>query len=77
MTTTLAAVFLLTLALGFPVAICLGLTSLVALWLSDVMLSLMAQRIFTGMDSFPLMAVPFFVLAGELMNQGGTTRRLI
>ena len=77
MTTTLAVVFLVTLALGFPVAICLGLTSLVALWISDVMLSLMAQRIFTGIDSFPLMAVPFFVLAGELMNQGGTTRRLI
>ena len=77
MTTTLAVVFLVTLALGFPVAICLGLTSLVALWISDVMLSLMAQRIFTGIDSFPLMAVPFFVLAGELMNRGGTTRRLI
>jgi len=77
MTATLAAVFLITLALGFPVALCLGLTSLVALWKSDIMLSLMAQRIFTGIDSFPLMAVPFFVLAGELMNQGGTTRRLI
>ena len=77
MTAMLATVFLVTLALGFPVALCLGLTSLVALWKSDVMLSLMAQRIFTGIDSFPLMAVPFFVLAGELMNQGGTTRRLI
>lgn len=77
MATTLVVIFLVTLALGFPVAICLGLTSLVALWISDVMLSLMAQRIFTGIDSFPLMAVPFFVLAGELMNQGGTTRRLI
>jgi tripartite ATP-independent transporter DctM subunit len=77
MTATLAAVFLITLALGFPVALCLGLTSLIALWKSDIMLSLMAQRIFTGIDSFPLMAVPFFVLAGELMNQGGTTRRLI
>jgi len=77
MTALLAAVFLLTLALGFPVAFCLGLTSLAALWLKGVMLSLMAQRIFTGIDSFPLMAVPFFVLAGELMNHGGTTRRLI
>jgi tripartite ATP-independent transporter DctM subunit len=77
MTAILAAVFLITLSLGFPVALCLGLTSLAALWKSDVMLSLMAQRIFTGIDSFPLMAVPFFVLAGELMNQGGTTRRLI
>ena len=73
----LSLVFLITLVLGFPVAACLGLTSLVALWKSDIMLSLMAQRIFTGIDSFPLMAVPFFVLAGELMNHGGTTRRLI
>uniref|UniRef100_A0A7C4VS15 TRAP transporter large permease n=1 Tax=Desulfatirhabdium butyrativorans TaxID=340467 RepID=A0A7C4VS15_9BACT len=69
--------FLLTLALGFPVAFCLGITALIALWVGDVPLLLMAQRMFTGMDSFPLMAVPFFVLAGELMNRGGTTRRLI
>lgn len=69
--------FLLTLALGYPVACCLGITSLVALWVGDVPLILMAQRMFTGMDSFPLMAVPFFVLAGELMNRGGTTRRII
>ncbi len=73
----ISATFLLTLALGFPVAICLGITSMVALWLGDVPMLLMAQRMFTGMDSFPLMAVPFFVLAGELMNRGGTTRRII
>ncbi len=77
MASLLALTFLITLAFGFPVAICLGLTSFVALWSKGVMLSVMAQRIFTGIDSFPLMAVPFFVLAGELMNRGGTTRRLI
>jgi tripartite ATP-independent transporter DctM subunit len=76
-TSLLAVVFLITLAFGFPVAICLGLTSLAALWSKGIMLAVMAQRIFTGIDSFPLMAVPFFVLAGELMNRGGTTRRLI
>jgi tripartite ATP-independent transporter DctM subunit len=76
-TSLLALIFLITLAFGFPVAICLGLTSLAALWVKGVMLSVMAQRIFTGIDSFPLMAVPFFVLAGELMNRGGTTRRII
>jgi len=73
----MALVFLASLALGFPVAICLGMTSIVALIAADVPLSLMAQRMFTGIDSFPLMAVPFFVLAGELMNRGGTTWRLI
>ncbi|MDT9091443.1 TRAP transporter large permease subunit, partial [Escherichia coli] len=40
-------------------------------------LQVVAQRMFTGIDSFPLMAVPFFILAGDLMNQGGTTIRLI
>ncbi|ACN17342.1 DctM9 [Desulforapulum autotrophicum HRM2] len=73
----LCSVFLITLILGFPVAFCLGITSLAALIVSDVPLVLMTQRLFTGIDSFPLMAVPFFVLAGELMNRGGTTRRLI
>jgi C4-dicarboxylate transporter DctM subunit len=74
---TLTLVFLATMVLGFPVAFCLGITSLVVLIVGDVPLLLIAQRMFTGIDSFPLMAVPFFVLAGELMNRGGTTRRLI
>lgn len=74
---TLILVFLGTMLLGFPVAFCLGITSLVVLFVGDVPLLLIAQRMFTGIDSFPLMAVPFFVLAGELMNRGGTTRRLI
>ncbi|MGD9124479.1 MAG: TRAP transporter large permease subunit, partial [Desulfarculaceae bacterium] len=73
----LAGVFLLSLALGIPVAFCLGITSLVGLYIMDESLLVLAQRAFTGVDSFPLMAVPFFVLAGELMNRGGTTRRLI
>lgn len=73
----MACVFGVTLLLGFPVAFCLGITSLAVLLATDVPLNLMAQRIFTGMDSFPLMAVPFFVLAGEMMNVGGTTQRLI
>ncbi len=74
---TLTLVFLGTMILGFPVAFSLGITSLAALIVGDVPLLLIAQRMFTGIDSFPLMAVPFFVLAGELMNRGGTTRRLI
>ncbi len=75
--TIMFVAFLVSLCLGVPVAFCLGITALVALLQGDVPLSLMAQRIFTGIDSFPLMAVPFFVLAGELMNRGGTTIRLI
>ena len=56
---TLAAVFLISLALGVPVAFCLGFTSLAALFLLDEPLIILAQRMFTGMDSFSLMAVPF------------------
>jgi len=77
MATLLIVVFFLSLVLGLPIAFCLGLTSVVAVYMMDVPLRLIAQRMFTGMDSFPLMAVPFFVLAGDLMNVGGTTRGLI
>jgi C4-dicarboxylate transporter DctM subunit len=77
MITLMATIFALTLILGFPIAFCLGITSLVVLVAMDVPLNLIAQRIFTGIDSFPLMAVPFFVLAGDVMNVGGTTARLI
>ncbi|MEW6263254.1 MAG: TRAP transporter large permease [Thermodesulfobacteriota bacterium] len=78
MTLLLAVTFFVTLALGIPVAFCLALTSLaVLLALGDVPLHLIPQRMFTGMDSFPLMAVPFFILAGELMNSAGITQRII
>ena len=74
----IAVVFFLTLALGIPVAFCLALTSLIVLlFLGDVPLHLIPQRMFTGMDSFPLMAVPFFILAGDLMNNAGITKRIV
>jgi tripartite ATP-independent transporter DctM subunit len=44
---------------------------------TDLKLMVVAQRMFTGIDSFPLMAIPFFILSGHLMNAGGTTQRLI
>ena len=70
--------FILTLATGIPVAFCLALTSLIALLvIGDIPLHLMPQRMFTGMDSFPLMAVPFFILAGDLMNSAGITHRIV
>jgi len=63
--------------LGMPVAFALGIASVGAVRLgSDLPLLLAAQRLFTGTDSFALMAVPFFMLAGELMEAGGISRRL-
>ncbi len=74
--TTIA--FFLTLMIGIPIAFCLALASLVALLLiGDVPLHLIPQRMFTGMDSFPIMAVPFFILAGDLMNSAGITYRIL
>jgi C4-dicarboxylate transporter DctM subunit len=63
--------------LGMPIAFSLGVASVTTLqYGSDLPLTLAAQRLFTGTDSFPLMAIPFFMLAGELMESGGISRRL-
>ncbi|MBU2261943.1 MAG: TRAP transporter large permease [Proteobacteria bacterium] len=75
---SLIITFLVTLVSGIPVAFCLAITSLVFLLLLDsVPLHLIPQRMFTGMDSFPLMAVPFFIMAGDLMNSAGITMRIV
>lgn len=64
--------------LGVPIAIVLGLSSLTALaFASKIPLLVVAQRMFTAADSFPLMAIPFFMMAGALMESGGISRRLI
>ena len=63
---------------GMPLAFAIGLSSMLFLLLDvGLPLSVMAQMIFSGVDSFHLMAIPFFILAGSLMNQGGLTQRLI
>jgi C4-dicarboxylate transporter DctM subunit len=74
----LAISFVTFLILGIPIAFVLGLTSFVALLYSgNIPLLLMPKEMFSGTDSFPLLAVPFFILAGNLMNAGGITKRLI
>lgn len=77
MTAILLVALLVCFALGMPIAFSLGVASVTALQFgADLPLALAAQRLFTGTDSFPLMAVPFFMLAGELMECGGISRRL-
>ena len=75
----LLIVFLALLALNVPVAVCLGLAAVVAVGsIGDVPTAyLVAQRVATGVASFPLLAIPFFVLSGLLMGEGGMARRLI
>ena len=64
--------------IGMPLAVAMGLTSFLFLCLdAGQPLAVQAQKIFAGVDSFPLMAIPFFVLAGGLMNGGGLTGRII
>lgn len=64
--------------IGVPIAIALGLSAVLTLMYGgDVSLLLVAQRIFTSIDSFSLMAIPFFILAGKLMETGGISQRLV
>ena len=70
--------FIFCLVIGVPIAFCLGISSTLLLLLSKgIPLGLIAQRMFTGLDVFPFMAIPFFILAGELMNQCQITPRLV
>ncbi|MDO4548463.1 MAG: TRAP transporter large permease, partial [Clostridia bacterium] len=69
--------FLACLALGFPVAYSLGLSSLCYFIMTGMPLNTMSARFFAGLDSFTLLCIPGFVLAGNLMNSGGITRRII
>lgn len=68
--------FVVLLFLGLPVGFTIGVTSLAAIISMGFPISLIAQRMFVGLDSFPLMALPMFLLAGNLMSGGGITRRL-
>lgn len=74
----LGIVFVISLMIGIPIAFCLGLCSLaVVLFKGEYSIVLIAQKVFNGMDMFSLMAIPLFILAGDLMNLGGVTDRLI
>jgi tripartite ATP-independent transporter DctM subunit len=62
--------------LRVPIAIALGLSSLTYILISGQPVVLLAHTTLNGMDSFPLLAIPFFILAGGLMNSGGITKRI-
>lgn len=73
----LASVFFLALAIGIPVAITLGVASLGYLLVMDIPIVVMPQKMYAGLDVFVLLSIPGFILAGNLMNQGGITERII
>lgn len=70
--------FFIFLLLTVPIGYAIGISSLVAIYyFSDIPLIIIAQKSITGVDSFPLLAIPFFMLAGNLMSSGGIARRLV
>ncbi|MCV0429621.1 MAG: TRAP transporter large permease, partial [Roseibium sp.] len=70
-------VFIGSLVIGIPVAIALGLSSLSYLLLSGIPLVVIPQKVYAGIDVFVLLSIPGFILAGNLMNNGGITERII
>lgn len=72
-------VFLATLFLSVPVALVLGITAIWYIWESGntVLFDSFAQKMFGGLENYGLLAIPLFMLTGELMNEGGMTRRLV
>jgi len=66
------------LLIGVPIAISLGVSALVAIYFGSTLpLQIITQKAFTSLDSFPLLAIPFFMLAGILMGKGGVSKRLL
>ena len=66
------------MAIGMSIALSLLLSAVALMWQLDFFnTQLLAQNLQAGFDNFPLLAVPFFILAGELMNSGGLSQRII
>ena len=69
---------LVAMAIGIPIAYALLLSGVALMWHLDLFdAQILAQNVINGADSFPLLAVPFFMLAGEIMNVGGLSRRIV
>jgi tripartite ATP-independent transporter DctM subunit len=64
-------------ALSISVAVSIGLSALLGVWLSDVNMLISVKEIFSSINRFPLAAIPFFILAGNLMETGGISGRLV
>ncbi|WP_303704421.1 TRAP transporter large permease [Celeribacter baekdonensis] len=77
MSLVLAGLFVVFLVMGIPVAIVIGAASMTALNLSGVPLMVVPQQMFSGINSFAFVAVPMFILAGDIMAQGEISKRLV
>jgi len=78
--TAVLVTFFLLLVFGMPVGYALGIAGMAGMWSIDAagrFLPMAAERFFAGLDLFPFLAMPFFILAGEIMNRSGITDRLV
>jgi len=74
----LAFSFIIFAIIGVPIAIVLGMSSMTAIYFGSMIpMTIIPQRMFTATDSFPLLAIPLFMIAGSLMDSGGISKRLI
>lgn len=73
----LLGLFLLLVLIGFPIAFCLAISTLITTWYMGFPSVVVAHRMITGLQAFPLIAIPLFVLAGGIMARGGVARRIV
>jgi tripartite ATP-independent transporter DctM subunit len=74
----LVSVFIVTMAMGIPIAFVFGVGSIIYfIFISDIPITMIGQQLYNGVDSFVLLAIPFFILAGQLMNRTGITKDLV
>ncbi|VBB05387.1 trap transporter permease protein [Lucifera butyrica] len=69
--------FIFLMIIRVPIAFSLGLSSLITCLYAGIPLSPLAQRMVASLESFPLMTIPFFILAGHIMSEGGIARRIV
>jgi C4-dicarboxylate transporter DctM subunit len=77
MVEALLVTFAVGLIIGLPIAVALIVGVIAGLYLADIPLMVVTQKMFTSLDSYPLLAIPFFILAGAVMQHGGMAKRLV
>lgn len=75
--TAMATIFVLAMLIGVPIPFAAGLATIAGLIIADIPLTLMAQSAWTAFEPYPLVTIPMFILAGQLMEKGGMSERLV
>ncbi|WP_294606609.1 TRAP transporter large permease [Roseovarius sp.] len=73
----MAVVFVFAMAIGVPIPFAAGIATVAGLIIADIPMTLMAQAAWTAFEPFPLVTIPLFILAGQLMEQGGMSEKLV